>query len=78
MRPFLGPVPDLATWLAGDEDQQDTNAIRTRTPTGRPCGNKAFVQHIGELTGRDLEPQPPGRKPSPRPHLPRQGDLFDE
>lgn len=53
-------------------------AIRARTRKGRPCRDKAFVHQIGKLTRRDREPQPPGRKPAPGPHLPGQGDLFDE
>lgn len=76
-RPFPGPTTDWAAWLAGDEDQQATDAIRARTRTGRPCSDKAFVQSIEQLTGRELEPQPPGPKPAGG-HLPGQGDLFDE
>ena len=61
-----------------DEDQQAVDAIRARARTGKPCDDKAFVQRISELCGRDLEPQPPGRKPAAGTDLPGQGDLFDE
>lgn len=59
-------------------DVLDDVAIRARTRTGRPCGDKAFVRAVEDLTGRNLEPQPPGPKPAARIHLPGQGDLFDE
>lgn len=77
-RPFPGPIADWSAWLAGDEDQQAADAIRAATRTGRPCGDKVFVQSIGEACGRDLEPQPPGRKPGLGLHPLGQGDLFEE
>lgn len=60
--PREGVVEDWSSWLAGEQAEQ-TDAIRSRTMTGRPCGSMEFIERLEGLLGRILKPKKPGRKP---------------
>ncbi len=44
--PPPGAIPDWAQWLQNEEDLDAVNHIRTRTHTGRPCGNPSFIDRL--------------------------------
>ena len=76
-RPFPGPVPDWAAWLARGLGEDDAVRIRRATYTGRPCGSEAFVRQMEALTGRCLAPRKRGRKPKSVECVPTE-DLFGD
>ena len=59
--PPPGVVPDWSAWLL-NEDQHQTEAIRSKTHTGRPCGAREFVDQLESLLSRMLHPQKRGPK----------------
>ena len=62
VEPMLELISDWADYL--DEPGQDeAQRIRVHTRTGRPLGDSAFIRTAELLTGRDLVPRKPGRKP---------------
>ena len=53
------------TWgeyLQDSDDAKLASAMRQRENTGRPLGERPFVEHIGQLLGRDLLPKKRGPK----------------
>jgi putative transposase len=71
--PPAGVVRDWGEWLK-TEDEQQTQALRRQTLTGRPCGSLAFVLQLEARTGRVLQPLKRGRKS--RVAVMGQGELF--
>ena len=67
--PLLSQVSDWSAWLEYEESVEDTKLLRSRTQTGRPCGDEAFLRRLSAQLGRDdLLPKKPGPKPGkPRP-----------
>ena len=65
----LGPPPEWREWLA--TDPEDTAFLRKTVRTGRPCGDRKFIQRAERLTGRSLRP---GRRGRPRKHGPSASD----
>jgi putative transposase len=66
--PLLSPLDeskarDWSAWLAQDTDSEQERRIRTRTYTGRPCGDDDFVKKVEAVVGRPLAPRKPGPKP---------------
>ena len=59
---LLEQIPDWPRWLRDEVPIEEMRVLRTRTQTGQPCGTEAFVRRIGEVLGRNLEPQKPGPK----------------
>jgi len=63
----LGSIPpliaDWSMWLADEEDPAELAAIRRNTGTGRPWGDKAFLEKLEARLGRPVTPQKRGRKP---------------
>jgi hypothetical protein len=67
--PLLSPLPeyfpvktgDWSGWLAEKDDERMVAAIRLRTRTGRPAGNRKFVARMETLTKRRLQPRMVGR-----------------
>lgn len=59
--PPAGVVPDWSEWLRS-EDPAQTEMIRGKTHTGRPCGAAAFVGHLEALLKRPLKLLKRGRK----------------
>jgi putative transposase len=74
--PPPGLVEHWADWLSTPENEEKTRQIRQATNTGRPCGEKEYVQRIEHCLGRNLTPAPRGRKP--RSIHPKQDDLFND
>ena len=64
--PDHSSVPDWSAWLAASPDVAQEHRIRSRTYTGRPCGDEEFVRQIEAITGRHLTPGKPGPKPKPK------------
>lgn len=59
--PLLTQVKDWAEWLREPDDGTGVTTLRSRTESGLPCGDRGFVAHISELTGRSFEARRPGR-----------------
>jgi hypothetical protein len=67
--PLLSPLQGLVTvktedwsaWLAEKDDEKLLAALRIRTRTGRPAGNKKFVAALEARLGRRLQPRLIGR-----------------
>jgi putative transposase len=67
------------TWrvylTGGSEDEAE--AIRANTRTGRPLGNPEFVKELEQRLGRRLAPQKGGRPPARTGDAGQQGFSFD-
>jgi putative transposase len=61
--PDRSSIQDWSAWLAETPDLNSELLIRSRTYTGRPCGDAEFVRDIEALVGRRLAPKKPGPKP---------------
>jgi len=56
----------VSTWrdyLAEPDDPALGQGLRRRENTGRPLGDRPFLERLGKLLGRDLLPKKPGPKP---------------
>lgn len=70
-RPFAAGARDALTgrfltwgdWLARGLTEDETEALRLATRTGRPCGGAAFVAELEAKLARPLAPQKRGPKP---------------
>ena len=64
--PVLNRVEDFAALLAAGEDEDMSVTLRRAESVGRPLGGNAFMDEIGEQTGRDPRPgrRGPRRKSS--------------
>jgi len=60
--PLLQRVGDFAAFLATEEDQQATRALRMAETTGRPLGSASWIAKLEALTGRALAAKRRGRK----------------
>jgi putative transposase len=60
--PETAAIAGWAEWLQGNEEQTIDDLIRKCTVKGRPCGDKAFLRKLEELTGQSLHPKTRGRK----------------
>jgi putative transposase len=59
----------VCTWadhLAQSDDESVGKRLRQHENTGRPLGEKSFLQTLGQQIGRDLIPGSPGRPPKLR------------
>ncbi len=61
VKPLLSRVDDWRSFIVGATVSDDSLFLRHER-TGRPLGNKAFVQRVSKLLGQDLMPKKPGRK----------------
>jgi len=67
--PIIAPIPgsihvtaaNWSNWLADPEDEDLLEEIRNHTRTGRPFGNKAFIENLEAQLGRSLYVLPRGR-----------------
>lgn len=59
--PFTGTKADWIEWLGVDPPEQ-TELLRERTRTGRPCGTDEFTRSLEQQLDRSLRPSPRGRK----------------
>ena len=73
--PPRGVIQSWSEWLGGEEATQ-SETIRRRTRTGRPCGTPAFTAQLENLLNRVLGPQKAGRKKRANPK--NEGRLFNE
>ncbi len=55
------PVEDWSEWLKEAEPDELPEQLRLHTRTGRPLGDKGFVQELEKLSGRRLHALPRGR-----------------
>ena len=62
-RPFPGKIENWSDWLATEPRQEEIEALRKNTSTGRPTGSDAFVTRLEASLARVLRPQKRGRKP---------------
>jgi putative transposase len=56
----------VCTWgehLAEPPEQETGRLLRRHESTGRPLGDRSFVEQVSAAIGRDLVPKKPGRKP---------------
>ena len=54
----------VCTWeqhLAEADDEQIGPLLRRHENTGRPLGDRAFLERVGTILGRNLLPGKPGR-----------------
>jgi putative transposase len=67
-RPFPAPgvVGDWRTWLAEGLPEEVVDRLRSRTRTGRPCGDPSFVTRLETILKRFLTPQKRGPKTKER------------
>jgi len=72
----LAPAGVVRDWSEGlkTEDEQQTQALRRQTLSGRPCGSLAFVLQLEARIGRVLQPLKRGRRS--RVAVMGQGELF--
>ncbi|HEX8572534.1 MAG TPA: transposase [Allosphingosinicella sp.] len=61
--PVAGRCPDLSALLEAGEDEAMSRRLRRAESTGRPVGDRGFLDRLAALAGRNLEPGRPGRKP---------------
>ena len=57
---LIGLIEDWQSFLA-DADDQQFEALRRATRTGRPAGDPSFIESLEHLTGRTIKPGKPGR-----------------
>ena len=62
MPTFFGPE-DYRAHRPGNAGRDLAGTMRRHEATGRPLGDRAFVQSLSALLGRDLLPKKPGPKP---------------
>jgi putative transposase len=58
--PLLSQITDWSVWLGYELTQDEISFIRSRTHTGRPCGDDRFLRELGKQLGRDLLPKKRG------------------
>ncbi len=61
--PVRSRYPDFAEMLAAGEDLAMSERLRRAENIGRPVGDKLFLERVGGLCGRKLEPRRRGPKP---------------
>jgi len=71
-RPFpndAGVFVPWGEWLAGraDGDEEDERLLRSRTATGRPCGDAGWVKEVEARSGRTGLDRGKGRPPAAPP-----------
>jgi putative transposase len=61
--PVARRFPNLDALLAAGEDEEMSDRLRRAESTGRPVGDRDFLDRLAAGSGRTLEPGRPGRKP---------------
>jgi putative transposase len=83
-RPFLEGPRDASTgrklawrdWLAQGVAEEDAQAIRRATQTGRPLGDEGFVAALEARSGRTLRTRKRGSKPKKNSETDKTEDMF--
>ncbi len=60
--PLQKVIKDWSAYLAEGDSEEDLEEIRKHERTGRPLGDKKFIETLERLTSRALLPRKPGRK----------------
>lgn len=55
-------IKDWASYLRQEDDASHLHIFRKAVHTGRPLGDKAFIEHLEALTGKNLKKNKPGPK----------------
>lgn len=55
-------IKNWAGYLSGEDDGSDLTLLRSHCNTGRPLGDKSFIDSLEKITGRKLHQQKPGPK----------------
>jgi putative transposase len=63
VKPLLDRIPDFAALIANNGDDASFAALRAAEHTGRPLGNKDFIEGLERILGRRISRRAPGRKP---------------
>ena len=63
VKPMLERMPDWREHLAATIETIELDIIRRHLRTGRPLGDRSFVELLEAKTGRKLAPRKRGRKP---------------
>ena len=58
--PLLARVDDWREFLLGGLDSDEAAVLRRHEKTGRPLGERRFVERLERILGRVLRPQAPG------------------
>ena len=61
--PMREMITDWRRYLSFDNAPELTETLRSHTKTGRPAGNKSFIETLESLSGRRLRRNKPGPKP---------------
>jgi len=64
VRPVLDRIADFAGFLAAGDGEGAFDALRESETTGRPLGNKDFIEKLEHLLQRPIARRTPGRKPA--------------
>ena len=60
--PLLDLIGDWGSFLSGGVVKEDMERLGLYERTGRPLGDKIFMEHLERMVGRTLRRQKPGRK----------------
>ncbi len=63
VQPMLERVSDWRRYLSEGANDGELAGIRRCSTTGRPAGDKSFIEGLETLTGRELRKRKPGPKP---------------
>ena len=63
VRPMLDRVDRWGDYLSDPGKRNESELIELHARTGRPLGSPDFVRKLEIITGEDLAPKRPGRKP---------------
>ncbi|MCW8915283.1 MAG: transposase [Magnetovibrio sp.] len=63
VKPLLKKCDDWADLIKGKDDPDMVKKLQAHSSTGRPLGNKRFLDKLEDQLGRVLRPQKRGRKP---------------
>ena len=75
---MLSQIPEWSAWLRDELPVEKMKLLRTRTHTGRPCGDDDFIRNMGAKIGRVLTPSKPGPKKKECVEPETKTPLFDE
>ncbi|MFH1748389.1 MAG: transposase [Planctomycetota bacterium] len=60
-RDLIGLIPNWREFLNTDRSSDQVQLVQSRTRTGRPCGDRAFIKRAERITRRKLTPNRRGR-----------------
>ena len=63
VKPMLERIDNWKVYLSDAKESNNEDLIEIHTRTGRPLGCVDFVRKLELITGQDLAPKRPGRKP---------------